>query len=227
MIVLCTFQYLLVFGSWHDRWCATIVIQHLSNHYPIANGIYIGHFGDNTKSEWARRARARANTHTHLLPCIHVRPILLSVYLLFAWRCYAFFSPSLPLSVALSPPFIICSLVMCALVRSLTTIPTHDSWCVSLAFSACVCVCSIHSVSPALWTNDLVSTVRYNSVHNIALRSETAIRTDCECMCRNLRLCTNALYPHASGCRLLALSFSFIHFLRLRISFFSSMWLQF
>lgn len=116
-----------LFGFWHDRWCATIVIQHLSNHYPIANGIYIGHFGDNTKSEWARWARVRERepnvyTHTHLLPCIHVRPILLSVYLLFAWSCYAFFS------ISFSPLFIICSVVMCAPVRSLTTIPVHESW---------------------------------------------------------------------------------------------------
>lgn len=82
-----------VYRFWHDRCYVTIVIQHLSDHYPIANGIYIGHFGDNTKSEWApnrREEEKKKASSAHLWPCIHVRAIHASVYLLFAWRCYAF-----------------------------------------------------------------------------------------------------------------------------------------
>lgn len=85
---ICASVHVSVYRFWHDRCYTTIVIQHLSNHYPIANGIYIGHFGDNTKSEWARNRReseraskTRKKHNTHLLPCIHVRMILLqSIY---------------------------------------------------------------------------------------------------------------------------------------------------
>lgn len=137
--------------------------------------------------------------NTHLLPCIHVRTILLSVYLLFAWRCYAFFSHSSSIQ----------RLSHRRCPHSVATILTH-----SLVIDKCVQLCAYGLLTVYNPINDLVSTVLYSSFHShptlvlfhiIALRSEIAIPywID-ECMCRNLAIIYTKCF----------IFFLFIHFLR-------------